>query len=69
MLIGDLLINIKLGLHDTFVIDVPHRSVWSVYYMYIYISFSVVVFLYIIYFVCLSAIMLIHVFIVSSGAS
>ena len=31
-LIGDLLINMKLGLNGTFVLDVPHRSVWSVYY-------------------------------------
>ena len=29
----NLLINMKLGLHDTFVLDVPHRSVWSVYYI------------------------------------
>ena len=29
--IHDLLINMKLGQHDTFVLDVPHRNNWSVY--------------------------------------
>ena len=30
-LIGDLMINMKSGQYDTFVLDVPHRSAWSVY--------------------------------------
>ena len=28
----------KLGLPDTFVLDVPHRSVWSVYYICLEVS-------------------------------